>query len=165
MNISLNLKVNWLNIILLNDFRIYLDFETRKEVTLISKLIRRKLKPILFNRLYLNAFESDRYFKDVSNNIFKEFFNSRFRLKSGRAITNEVKMFRKSLSVDSSLNDISLILKNIKACANSIFMDCTSRAGCYFFNIVNIFDNLTELHLSQCFVPSVQFAKFGENFA
>jgi hypothetical protein len=162
MNNSLNSKVNWLNIILLNDFRVYLDYETRKEVTLISKLIRKKLKPILFNRLYINAFESDRYFHDATNNIFKEFFNSRFRLKAGRTTTNEVKIFRKSLNVDSSLDEIAISLKNIKAYANSFFMDCTSRAGCYFYNIVNIFQNLTELHISQCYTPIAQFAKFGE---
>ncbi|KXN66813.1 hypothetical protein CONCODRAFT_73412 [Conidiobolus coronatus NRRL 28638] len=160
MESSLDSTLNWLNIIFKIDFIEYLELDLLKEVSLISRIVREKLKPHLFRNLELSTkiFEfkiTDNVFIEYINQcIYPEFYNS-------ANIDNEHNLG--CLCAEKSVKDFAFLLKDIKKFAKSLKFDEAKKSEYYFFPVINIFNNLTVLRLNYCVAPLAAFNKLGES--
>ncbi|KXN70570.1 hypothetical protein CONCODRAFT_170592 [Conidiobolus coronatus NRRL 28638] len=149
-----NLKINWLNIIFNAEFLSLIDFKSLKEISMVSKLARKKLKPLLFKNIEF----SQNQFNWSANNIIIEYYKHGYGSKLGfmsKEASNE--------SVNDFLDDTALALDNIKNYCQSFDFYNLHRPAVYLFSIANIFGNLTALWCSNCIVPFTGFAKLGES--
>jgi hypothetical protein len=153
-------KINWLNIILHQEFARYLELDSLKEIGLISKLVREKIRPILFRKLELSTNNYDFKFKD---NIFIEYINYCTNPKPMANIPRGIKHHLKRLDVKSSISDYTSSLKDIKIFTKSFYFDELKRSEFYMFPIITNFNNLESLRLDCCTVPLIEFYKLGES--
>jgi hypothetical protein len=155
-------KINWLNIIIKQDFIQYLESDLLKEVALISKLVRDKLKPQLFRNVELST---NNYYINFKDNLLVELLdyciNSECQPYSYRTIKHRLKI----LDVESSLKDFMYSLKDVKIFTKNFYFDEMERAEYYLFPIISIFENLTSLRLNRCFIPLIEFYKLGESLS
>ncbi|KXN66818.1 hypothetical protein CONCODRAFT_11260 [Conidiobolus coronatus NRRL 28638] len=158
MNSKNNTNINWLNIISNEEFQKYLDLDLVKEVSMISKLTREKLNPLLFKYIILIPYCFDIKF-NIKNNIFDEYFNHKYYGVVDYNVSSEVMHF----SIDSGLKGLDLALSNIKQYAKSFNISDVKKAGYYLLPLVNIFCNLTKLKLESCIILYNEFFKLGES--
>jgi hypothetical protein len=155
-----NKKINWLNIIIINEFQNILNLNLLINLSLLSKKTREKLKPLIFNKLELTNIDFELKITH-SNNLFVEYFKS---LESESSSDDSIieNKFCEILNIEDSLTDISYSLKNIKYYTKSVSLEDISRAGYYLFSIVSNFCNLTQLKLNSCYIPYSGLVKLGE---
>jgi hypothetical protein len=151
------LRINWLNIILNPEFQNSLDFESLKETSLMCKLVREKLNPILFKHVKVSTKDFNAIFKG-KRNIIIDYFKS--RVHSGT--NNNKSSDAKELSIEDAFNDIKGALNGIKSYTKTFYLTKVRRAGYYLFPVVNIFDNLASLKLEDCIFAYSVFSKLGE---
>ncbi|KXN66812.1 hypothetical protein CONCODRAFT_11253 [Conidiobolus coronatus NRRL 28638] len=156
------LKINWLNIIIQQDFIQYLESDLLKEIALISKLVREKLKSRLFSNLELSDNNYDFKFQE---NLFIELLNFYANQESQSYSRRMLKHRLKSLNVETSLNDYIYSLKDIKMFTKSFYFDELKKCEYFLFLIIPIFDNLTSLKLNHCTIPLIGFYKLGESLS
>jgi hypothetical protein len=150
-----NSEIIWLNIITNNEFQSYSDLSLLKEISMVSKLTREKLNPLLFNNLELNL----KYIKfelnvlNIShNNLYS---NPKYDIKTLREESN--------CSIEDSLNDFVIALNDIKEYTKSFYYYSNCNSGYYLYSLISLFDNLTELKMYSCDVPFFMFADIGKN--
>jgi hypothetical protein len=74
INSNAHMKVNWIDIINIPEFYKLLNLDNLKQVSLISKAARLKLKPKLFEFIEFNGDKFHDYFEN-SENLLCEYFN------------------------------------------------------------------------------------------
>lgn len=153
-------RINWLNVIISCDFFEYLDLELLKEVSLISKLVREKIKPHLFRSLELST---NIFALNFKGNIFVEHINRYIYPEYYRSNTREQYSYLKCLSVENSIKDFSYLLNNVKKFAKSLKFEEAKKVEYYLFPIINIFDNLVFLKMNCCSIPLDGFNKIGKS--
>ncbi|KXN66824.1 hypothetical protein CONCODRAFT_73424 [Conidiobolus coronatus NRRL 28638] len=151
---SKNCEINWLNVISNREFKTFLDLNLVKEISMISKLMREKLKPKLFKNLILNLdivkFES---------NIITMANDKQFIY--GKCDYNTLREENEG-SVEDSLNDFIISLNDIKKFAKSFYFDYSIKAGYYLYPLIGNFNNLTELKIKLSHIPFKAFADIGK---
>jgi hypothetical protein len=160
MEINSNLKINWLNIIFNDDLLECLELESIKEISLVSKLVREKLKPRLFKYLELSANNYDFKFK---NNIFIEYIQGYLNRVPINRTYNNAKIDQKIALIESGIGEFNCSVLNIKKFVKSFRLSDTHKAGYYLFHLSTIFINLTNLNLRSCIIPYNEFSKLGES--
>ncbi|KXN66815.1 hypothetical protein CONCODRAFT_168065 [Conidiobolus coronatus NRRL 28638] len=149
-------KINWLNVIFNLEFQSSLDKNTLINVSILSKLVRNKLRPLLFKNIQLSTKKFNNEFKD---NIFIKYFNCLADPDLYDNISKEVE----NCSAESGLDDFALGLNSIKDIARALYVADLNRAGYYMFCMVNSMNNLTVLKLKYSTVPYSSLAKLGES--
>ncbi|KXN66412.1 hypothetical protein CONCODRAFT_73695 [Conidiobolus coronatus NRRL 28638] len=151
-----NYKINWLNIIFISEFQSYLNTGTIKEISLLSKVAREKLKHLVFIKLKVSKSNLD-YSK---NNIIIESYKPP-ELKNYDSSVFEDSKYH---GIDSVLNDFAIAVRDIKKFSKSLQFCSFGRPGIYLFPFISIFDNLTDLQLSRdVMIPHSGFVKLGES--
>jgi hypothetical protein len=158
MNIKNYTEVNWLNIIIIKEFQTYLGLKQLKNASRVSKLFRKKLKPLLFKSIILTPYYFDTKF-NIKNNIFDEYFNYKFYGAVGYSLSSEVVNF----TIDGGLKGLDLALNGIKQYVNRFCIADVKKAGYYLLPLLNIFSNLTELNLESCIIPYNGFFNLGKS--
>jgi hypothetical protein len=153
-------KINWLNILIIKEFQNYLELELLKEVGLVSKVVRARSMPKLFN--YIQLFDYDFSFKFVDN-IFIEYFNSTEISVLYKGASKEVEDVRKSSNIENGLKDINFAFRNIKKFVKRFYLAYMGKAGYYIFPLLGMFENLSTLILRSCIVPYKGFYNMSEN--
>ncbi|KXN66680.1 hypothetical protein CONCODRAFT_73513 [Conidiobolus coronatus NRRL 28638] len=151
-----NNKINWLNIIINTEFQSYVDENSIREISLSSKLIREKLKPLIFNKLKISSSNLEYCKNNIITEHYKYFHNSNF----------DDSFFEDSKlrGIDSILNDFTIALSCIKKFVNRLHFCDFNWPGVYIFPITGIFNNLIKLELgSNIMIPYSGFAKLGES--
>jgi hypothetical protein len=105
-------KNNWLNVILNIEFLSFIDFYTIKEISLTSKLVRKKLESILFNSIEL----SDKV--DFEHSPFKSYFEYLLNLKLDIDIPENRINFENDAVIEQYISNISSNLSVYKAMVN-----------------------------------------------
>ncbi|KXN66816.1 hypothetical protein CONCODRAFT_20022 [Conidiobolus coronatus NRRL 28638] len=144
--------------IVIKEFQVNLDIGSFKEVSLISRLVREKLKPLLFENIALSAHD----FNFVKNNRSKDFFIHLFNTQLCSLVTIEAKTLRKNLCIDDGVKDIEHSLNGIKKFTKSIYFEDLRRSGFYLFRLVYNIDILTVLKLRSCVIQFNEISKIGE---
>jgi hypothetical protein len=149
-----NTEINWINVITNSEFQTCLDLNILKEISMVSKLTREKLNPLLFNNLELNL----KYIKFEFNalNIGHK------KLCSDTEDGYEALREESNCSVEDSLCDFVIALNNIKKYTESFNYDSNYNSGYYLYSLISLFDNLTELKIYSCDVPFSAFADIGK---
>ncbi|KXN66823.1 hypothetical protein CONCODRAFT_11265 [Conidiobolus coronatus NRRL 28638] len=160
MEINSNLIINWLNIIFSDDLLAYLKLESIKEISLISKLVRGKLKPRLFKHLELSANNYDFKFK---NNIFIEYIKDYLNCVPNNRAHSSAKLVQKDSLLEAGIGEFTYSLLNIKRFVKNFRLSDTNKAGYYLFHLSCIFINLTNLNITSCIIPYNGFCKLGES--
>ncbi|KXN66819.1 hypothetical protein CONCODRAFT_20024 [Conidiobolus coronatus NRRL 28638] len=148
-------KVNWLNVIFNSEFQDSLDKNTLINVSILSKLVREKLKPVLFKNIQLSSRKFQNEFKD---NIFIEYFNC----VADPDLYDSINREEEGEGIESGLEDFGFGLSSIKDIARSFYFSDLNRAGYYLISMFNSMSNLTILKLSYSFIPYSSFTKLGE---
>jgi hypothetical protein len=151
-------KNNWLNIVVIKEFQINLDIRSFKEVSLISKLVREKLRPMLFENISISAHD----FNFVNNNEFKDFFIHLFKTQINSLISIEAEDLRKRLNIEDGVRNIEHSLNGIKMLSKSIYFEDLRRSGFYLFQLAYRIDNLTILKLRSCVIHLNEISKIGK---
>jgi hypothetical protein len=149
-----NLKINYLNLVTNIEFQSYLDLELLKEISMVSKLMREKLKPILFKNLRL-CLESIKFESNVISIAYENQYN--FQEYDYSALREE-----NNGSIKESLNEYIIALSDIKKFTKSFYFEYNSNAGYYLYPLIKIFDNLTELNIRLCHFPFDKFINIGK---
>lgn len=150
-----NTKINWLNIIFNSEFQAFLDKNTLINLSVLSKLAREKIKPLIFKSIQLSTKKFKNEFKD---NIFIEYFNC----LADPDLYDNIPMEVENWSVESGLDDFALGLNSIKDIAKRFYFTDLNRAGYYMFSMINNMNNLTILKLKYSTIPYSSLAKLGE---
>ncbi|KXN69129.1 hypothetical protein CONCODRAFT_18564 [Conidiobolus coronatus NRRL 28638] len=158
MNNDNNLNINWLNVIVIKEFQKYLNLNSIKELSLLSKLFRLKLSPKLFDTIKL-----DRELKSINSD-----YESYFKVKEITVLNNLVKSGVKEVHyrqyVDKLLNDIKHRLQGIKSFVSSIEFRYLEHLGYFLFPIFTNFENLEILDLYECTIPYSILINLGKLF-
>jgi hypothetical protein len=152
-----NSKINWLNIIIIDEFLNLTDIDSLKELSLASKLVREKLKHIIFK--YISITMSNFY--PVYNTEYKDFFIDLFYSSLNSTISAENESLRKDLKLQEVISDINHSLIDIKRAVTYFNLEDVRRAGFYLFPIIYNFSNLSVLRLESCVIPFSYFSKIG----
>jgi Leucine-rich repeat (LRR) protein len=151
-----NNKINWLNIIINSEFQNYLDEESVKEISISSKSIREKLKPLIFNKLKISNSILDYSKKNIITDHYKYYHYSNF--------DNSACKDSNIHGTDSILNDFTVAFTGIKKFVKCLHFCDFNRPGLYIFPITGIFKNLIKLELGfNVMIPYSGFAKLGES--
>ncbi|KXN69449.1 hypothetical protein CONCODRAFT_8136 [Conidiobolus coronatus NRRL 28638] len=151
-------KIDWLNIIFNKDFKSYLDLDTLKELSLVSKLVRFKLVPRLFHSLKLKAFT-----KYLDGNL-QAYYNISGLYELTRSISSDEEDFCNGLYTTKLLNYIQTELSNIKDFVSVFKLECSDRSGYFLFPIFQTFNNLKTLILYNCGIPYSGVVNLGVLF-
>jgi hypothetical protein len=155
INSNAHMKVNWIDIINIPEFYKLLNLDNLKQVSLISKAARLKLKPKLFEFIEFNGDKFHDYFEN-SENLLCEYFN--FVQLSMDSEENQLNGYcYKDLDTGLAIKEIEDQLIKLKLLAKSFYFIDVNRVGYYLFPLVSVFDNLTVLALYNCTVPLVKF--------
>jgi hypothetical protein len=147
---NINSEINWLNIISNREFQSYLDLNLLKETSMISKLTREKLNPLLYKNLELKLHDIKFEFNALNiahDNIYS---HTKYNYKTLKEESN--------CSIEDSLNDFVISLSDIKKYAESFYLGFNRISGYYLYSLINLFDRLTELKIYSCDVPFAAFA-------
>jgi hypothetical protein len=155
-----NNKINWINVITNKEFQSYLNIKLAVSISMISKLVRNKLKPLIFNRIKISSLELSL----PNNNIFIRYINDRYNLNPEDNISNEANNFFKSPAIETGIDDFKSALIDIFIYARQFHLSCMDRAGYYLYSITKFFNNLSTLKLSYCYIPLAEFSDFGTMF-
>jgi hypothetical protein len=166
-----NKNINWLNIILNTDFQNAVQVKTLVEISMVSKLVREKLKPIIFKSIEIIArnikFESN-VFSIAIKQVEYYKFRSNFAniVFDGQEILPEfdyqaLKEKHKG-SIQESYNEYDIALKFIKKFSKHFRLEEAKSAGYYLYPIINGFENLTSLDIVGCNIPFTTFADIGK---
>jgi hypothetical protein len=150
-------KINWLNVIFNEEFQYCLDLESLKELSLVSKLAREKLKPSLFKYIEFSAHGFISIFED-SDIIFNEYFKHELFSDIESNTSDDLKIY----AIEEGLRDIKYSLNGIKTYVKSFYLYKVDKAGYYLFPIINNFENLTSLLLEDCYLKFCIYSNLGE---
>jgi hypothetical protein len=151
-------KINWSNIAFDKEFQNYLNVNTLKEISMVSKPVRIKLSSNLFYKIKLEPeFKYDyitleKYYKFPALSAFNRLINSD---------KNELE---KDLGIKMALNDIKSGLGLIKRFVSNLFFYQVGYHEYHLFSTFNCLDNLTILKLYYSNIPYSAFVKFGVSF-
>ncbi|KXN67403.1 hypothetical protein CONCODRAFT_10514 [Conidiobolus coronatus NRRL 28638] len=154
---SNKIKINWLNVVLDEEFQNCLDLESLKETSLLSKIVREKSKPSLFKHIEFSARGFISIFKD-SCSIFNEYFNHNLSSDVDSNTSDDLKIY----IIEEGLREINFALNGIRAYAKSFYLHKVDKAGYHLFPIINKFDTLTSLLLEDCYFEFSVYSKLGE---
>ncbi|KXN66685.1 hypothetical protein CONCODRAFT_73517 [Conidiobolus coronatus NRRL 28638] len=140
-----NCKINWLYIISIKEFQNNLNLNLLKEISMVSKLTRDKLNPLLFKNLKLSL---------VSIKFDSNVINMAYDMQHGYS-TYDYSALRdeNNGSIENSLNEYINAIDDIKKYTKSFYLTYNQRVGYYLYPIVKVFDNLTELKIFICDFP------------
>lgn len=140
-------EVDWLNIVFDTEFHSYLDYDTLKKISMLSKFVRAKFIPKLFYNISLKANR-----KHVNGKIEK-FYNVSALSSLTRRISSYSDKLQKSLSVEKALNNINYEVQNIIIFVSNLYIKNLDRIGYYLFPIFKSFDSLSLLNITGTTVP------------
>ncbi|KXN66684.1 hypothetical protein CONCODRAFT_168199 [Conidiobolus coronatus NRRL 28638] len=153
-----NTKINWLNIIVINEFQNLLDIQSLKELSLVSKLARKKSENILFEYIAL----SGNKFNFIDSTEYYDFFIELFFSPLKSIMSAEIESLRKRLNIQQEISDINRSLIGIKKFAKSFYLEEVGRAGFYLFPTVYNLNNLTVLNLRSCVISFSEISNIGQ---
>ncbi|KXN66075.1 hypothetical protein CONCODRAFT_168719 [Conidiobolus coronatus NRRL 28638] len=168
-----NKNINWLNIILNFKFQKAVQFKTLLEISMVSKLVREKLKPVVFKNIGINSnkiqFESNALCIAIKHQKFNnDMFLSNFfaietdeRAKSAEFDYHALKE-KHNGGIQQSFNDYENSLKDIKSYSKSFCLIQAKNSGYYLYPLISNFDNLTSLTINDCNIPFTGFADVGK---
>jgi hypothetical protein len=149
-------KVNWLNIITIKEFQIYLDTALVSEISLASKVVREKLMPLVFKNFKISNLNLNFSSNNIFTNHYRYFQTNEFDCSEFKDSAN--------YSINAVINDFTIALRSIKKYAKSLHFFDFSRPGVYMFPVINVFNNLTRLQLGyNIMIPYSGFFKLGES--
>ncbi|KXN65735.1 hypothetical protein CONCODRAFT_12592 [Conidiobolus coronatus NRRL 28638] len=145
---------NWLSIILNTEFQDVTQFKTLVEVSMVSKLAREMLKPIVFERVnvhYANIKLESSIFSKANDKRIKniEYDYHALREENYRAI-------------EDSIDYLDLTFINIKKFSKSFKLLRMYNSGYFLFPIICSFENLTSLTIMYCNIPFTAFSIIGK---
>ncbi|KXN66675.1 hypothetical protein CONCODRAFT_168190 [Conidiobolus coronatus NRRL 28638] len=147
-------EVNWLYIISIKEFQSYLELDLLKEISMVSKLMRGKLKPLLFKSLVLNLFS----IKFDSNAISIAYDNQKLLSECDYTTLRE----EYNGDIEDSLNDFYIAINDIRKYTKCFHLDNNLNFWYYLYPLINIFDNLTDLQIRRCSIPYKAFINIGK---
>jgi hypothetical protein len=153
-----NSKINWLNIVFDKDFQNYLDLSTLINISRLSKIVRDKLNPRLFNSIGTKV--NRRYIKDVA----REYYDIVSLSLLNSVICSDTNELKKSLRVEKVLNGICHDLHHVKSFVSKLYLDGMNYIGYHLFHIFKLFNNLKILKLNDCTIPYSTLVKIGVLF-
>jgi hypothetical protein len=164
------LKYDWNIIFNFPEFKYCLDFETLKEFSLISKSVRSKLKPILFENLVLSGFKFKDYFNinNLDNNQIKLLSDYAEYLENHwEAFENEDKCSK----ISSNNSEFDILAREL---SNSISRICKFTLSMRIFSFSHTFyalypfiynlSNLAHLQIASCTIPLMVILNIGKHF-
>ncbi|KXN66077.1 hypothetical protein CONCODRAFT_20433 [Conidiobolus coronatus NRRL 28638] len=165
-------KINWLDIILNAEFQNAVQFKTLVEVSMVSKLAREKLKPVVFKRIGIfvkdTKFDSNVLSIDIEQHFnISQFYSEYFKMDTNK-IAKSIEFDYHSLKeihsgiVQGSFNDYGVALKDIKKHSNNFYLGKARNVGYYLYPLINGFDNLTSLTINDCNIPFTAFSDIGK---
>jgi hypothetical protein len=124
-----NYKLNWLNVIINSEFQSYLNTTTIKEISLLSKVVREKLKPLVFIKLKISKSNLD-YRK--SSIIMEHYGHHSFHKNAFSALEGV-----NDHGINSVLNDFATAMKSIKKFVKNLqFCDFGGLELIYFQQLI-----------------------------
>jgi hypothetical protein len=151
-------KIDWINIILNENFKSYLDLDSLKELSLLSKLVRFRLIPRVFHSLKLKAFTS------YTNGDIQAYYNISGLYELTGCIYSDTGALCSDLYTSELLNYIKTELSDIKEFVSIFNLECIDRSGYILFPIFQNFNSLKILKLHNCGIPYSGIANLGGLF-
>ncbi|KXN66686.1 hypothetical protein CONCODRAFT_11420, partial [Conidiobolus coronatus NRRL 28638] len=149
-----NSENNWLNVVSIKEFQSNLGLNLLKEISMVSKLTREKLNPLLFKNLELSL-DSIKFSSNVISIAYDmQYHYSNYNYSTLRDENNGC--------IENSLNEYINTINDIKKYTRSFYLMYNRRAGYYLYPIVKVFDNLTELKIFICDFPFDALADIGK---
>ncbi|KXN65513.1 hypothetical protein CONCODRAFT_74238 [Conidiobolus coronatus NRRL 28638] len=151
-------NVNWLNVIFDKKFLRYIDIQTIKDISLASKLYRKKLQ----SRLFKNIGFAQNNIKFLPNpvSVYSDYLLN-FMLDINTVDdTSNIKLYE---IVDQWIINISSSLSAYKAIANGFSLIGVNSLGYYMLPILSNFENLKFLRLENCVIPFMGFSDLGKS--
>ncbi|KXN64976.1 hypothetical protein CONCODRAFT_13606, partial [Conidiobolus coronatus NRRL 28638] len=158
MNNSEFNKVNWINIIIFKIFQDYLNLGELKDLSILSKLTRSKLKSTVFKSIQLMTE------RKLLDGIFVKSFNSKSYDELNNIVNSDEDEIRNNLDIQNSLSAINSEIKDIKHFANSFYIYDIKRSGQYLSQVITNFTNLSVLKIHCSTIQFSVFQKLGEYF-
>jgi hypothetical protein len=146
-----------LNVVSIREFQSYLDLDLLKEISMVTKLTREKIKPLLFKYL-------------VTRLDFVKFGSSVFAIsyvdKCGHTdhIITTLNEENKN-SIEDYLNDYIISLSCIKKHCTSFYLKYNRKTGYFLYPQLNLFNSLTKLKIESCDIPFEAFINIGKTLA
>ncbi|KXN65489.1 hypothetical protein CONCODRAFT_74255 [Conidiobolus coronatus NRRL 28638] len=151
-------KVDWENVLIIKEYQKYLHITDIIEISLLSKLIRQKLKLRLFESIKFNGRQFEKYFNSRDSLILGSFeFIKHYEMYF--TVIGFDKSPYTGLKAEDALQELEDDLINVKSSVKSFEFSYTSRIGYYLFPLLYIFDNLTRLKIFDCIIPLAEFCK------
>ncbi|KXN64846.1 hypothetical protein CONCODRAFT_13814 [Conidiobolus coronatus NRRL 28638] len=147
-------KINWLNVIINKEFQSYLDSDSLKEISIVSKLTREKLKPLVFKNIELNLYRIrfDSNVISIAND--NRHSDPKFDYTTLRDENNS--------NIKDSVNDFIVALNDIKKYTKSFCYSFNKYAGYYLYSLIDLLDHLITLKIYNCKIPYRAFADIGK---
>ncbi|KXN66933.1 hypothetical protein CONCODRAFT_19948 [Conidiobolus coronatus NRRL 28638] len=155
-------KVKWENILIFPELINNLDLRTLAEVSLVSILVRAKLKPTIFKRIKFNTIDFTRYMDNVNNLIWVYFFEKYGFMSRVSNLEAPDKSTYKELKLDSTINEFESTLAEVKQLVKVCNFYDIGKAGYYMLPMFSLFENLTTLKLQNSLVSLKAFCKLSK---
>ncbi|KXN67128.1 hypothetical protein CONCODRAFT_120917 [Conidiobolus coronatus NRRL 28638] len=150
-NLSNSSQINWEDVLITKEFQACLQFEDLKELSLVSKLLRSKLKPKLFSNIVLNGKLFDPCFINGKNLIYEYFEFFRY-IMSWNSIEEYEDSHCKELEVEPAYKEFEDQILGFKHLVKSFNLTELGSAGYYLLPLANSFSNLNTLKILNCTV-------------
>jgi hypothetical protein len=158
MNNSKINKIDWINIVMFKTFQDYFNLKELQDLSMLSKITRSKLNPVLFKSIILY------YLIDQDTDMPSETCNVKSFQELNRIAVGDEDEIENNLHIQNSLSNINSELQNIKHYINSTGKFNLERSGRYLYPIIANFSNLTVLKIYRSTIQYSIFQKLGEYF-
>ncbi|KXN64749.1 hypothetical protein CONCODRAFT_13992 [Conidiobolus coronatus NRRL 28638] len=163
--------INWLSVILNIEFQNAVLIKTLAEVSMVSKFVREKLKPVVFENIEIMS-RSTKFESNVLSIAIEEQF--KISLSDSDDLTwaeerlEKIKLDCQTLNekhssiIQDSFNEYDIALNNTKKFAKRFYLGQAKNAGYYLYPLINGFNNLTTLTIVYCNIPFTTFVEIGK---
>jgi hypothetical protein len=151
-------KIDWINIVMFKAFQDYFSLKELQDLSMLSKITRSKLSPVLFKSIRLL------YLTDQDTNMPSETCNVKSFQELNSIAVRDDDEIKNNLYIQNSLSNINSELQDIKNYINIASIFDLERSGRYLYSIITNFANLTVLEIHCSTIQYSIFQKLGEYF-
>jgi hypothetical protein len=165
-------NINWLNIILNAKFQNEVQFKTLVEVSMVSKIAREKLKPLVFKRIGIYCskpkFISNVFFIAIEQQFKSDKFHSTvFAVEKNKSVKSAEFDYHTLKEnhrdcIQDSFNEYKAALNYIGSYSRQFRLSYAKNSGYYLYHLINGFNNLTRFSIFDCNIPFAAFADIGK---
>jgi hypothetical protein len=156
-------KVKWDNILILPELIKNLNLRTLAEVSLVSLLVRAKIKSTIFKQIKFSTIHFTRYMHNTDSLIWVYFFEKYGFMSRISNLEVPDRSKYKELKLDSTINEFTYSLAEVKQLVKVCNFYDIDKAGYYMLPIFNLFENLTNLKLQNSLVSLKSFCELSRS--